>query len=67
MRRPHFHVKGDPNVPSKKKPSLLQSWLPLPAEELAPLPTDKKAELEQILADLLVAAAVATDNERSSS
>ena len=54
-------------MPSKKQLSLLQSWLPLPAEEPAALPIDKQAELEQILADLLVAAAVASDKERSSS
>ena len=54
-------------MPSKKKTSLLQPWLPLAAEEPVTLPTDKEAELEQILADLLVAAAVTTDKERSSS
>lgn len=56
-------------MPSKKKTSLLQPWLPLAAEEPVTLPTDKEAELEQILADLLVAAAtpMANDKERSSS
>jgi hypothetical protein len=54
-------------VQSKKKPSLLQTWLPLPAEEPTILPIDKQPELEQILADLLVAAAATTDKERSSS
>jgi hypothetical protein len=60
-------VKGVSYVPSKKKPPFLQPWLPLPAEEPKTLPIDKQVELEQILADLLFAAAAPTDKERSSS
>jgi hypothetical protein len=56
------HFKED-TVLMNRKPAVRQLLLPLDLQEVVPVPAEKQAEVEQVLADLLLSAAGAEAEE----